>query len=172
MLVGFSHEKVGEATADYLLRKGYKRPGLLWTVDNRAALRKSGLCEALARHDIHDPAVVDVPLPARFAAGRQGLRLLNKGSFDVIVCSSDTLAQGAMVEAQASGLRVPQDLAVIGFGDLDFAADTHPSITTVSVDRQVIGQRAATLLADRIEGLPQEETIVDIGFHFVERESA
>jgi LacI family gluconate utilization system Gnt-I transcriptional repressor len=60
MLVGFSHEKVGEATADYLLRKGYKRPGLLWTVDNRAALRKSGLCEALARHDIHDPAVVDV----------------------------------------------------------------------------------------------------------------
>ena len=98
--------------------------------------------------------------------------MLKKGSFDVIVCSSDTLAQGAIVEAQASGLRVPQDLAVIGFGDLDFAADTHPSITTVSVDRQVIGQRAATLLADRIEGLPQQETIVDIGFHFVERDSA
>lgn len=173
MLVGFSHEKVGEATADYLLRKGYKRPGLLWTVDNRAALRKSGLCETLARNDIREPAFEDVSLPARFASGRQGLRdLLKKGSFDVIVCSSDTLAQGAIVEAQASGLRVPQDLAVIGFGDLDFAADTHPSITTVSVDRQVIGQRAATLLADRIEGLPQQETIVDIGFHFVERDSA
>ena len=173
MLVGFSHEKVGEATADYLLRKGYKRPGLLWTVDYRAALLKSGLCEALARNDIREPAFVDVSLPARFASGRQGLRdLLKKGSFDVIVCSSDTLAQGAIVEAQASGLRVPQDLAVIGFGDLDFAADTHPSITTVSVDRQVIGQRAATLLADRIEGLPQQETIVDIGFHFVERDSA
>ena len=173
MLVGFSHEKVGEATADYLLRKGYKRPGLLWTVDNRAALRKNGLCEALARNDIHKPAHVDVSLPARFASGRQGLRdLLKKGSFDVIVCSSDTLAQGAIVEAQASGLRVPQDLAVIGFGDLDFAADTCPSITTGSVERQIIGQRAATLLADRIEGLPQEVTIVDIGFHFVERESA
>lgn len=173
MLVGFSHEKVGEAAADYLLRKGYKRPGLLWTVDNRAALRKSGLCDALARNGICDPTFVDVSLPARFASGRQGLRdLLKKGSFDVIVCSSDTLAQGAIVEAQASGLRVPQDLAVIGFGDLDFAADTNPSITTVSVDRQVIGQRAATLLADRIEGLEPEETIVDIGFHFVERDSA
>lgn len=173
MLVGFSHEKVGEAAAEYLLRKGYKRPGLLWTVDNRAALRKSGLCDTLARNGIRDPAFVNVSLPARFASGRRGLReLLEKGSFDVIVCSSDTLAQGAIVEAQASGLRVPQDLAVIGFGDLDFAADTHPSITTVSVDRQVIGQRAAHLLADRIEGLPQEETIVDIGFHFVERESA
>ena len=173
MLVGFSHEKVGEATAEYLMRKGYRRPGLLWTVDNRAALRRSGLTDALARSGIHNPLAVDVALPARFVSGRQGLsKLLQAGEFDVIVCSSDTLAQGAIVEAQSRGLRVPDDLAVIGFGDLDFAGDTWPSITTVSVDRQAIGQRAATLLADRIEGIAPQDAIVDIGFHFVERESA
>lgn len=173
MLVGFSHEKVGQATADYLLRKGYRRPGLLWTVDKRAAQRKSGLCEALARQGMAQPEHVDVELPARFTSGREGLRaLLALGEFDVVVCSSDTLAQGAIVEAQAQGLHVPQDLAVIGFGDLDFAAGNNPAITTVSVDRQVIGQRAATMLMERIEGTSLTEEIVDIGFHFIERESA
>lgn len=173
MLVGFSHEKVGQATAEYLLRKGYRRPGLLWTVDKRASQRKAGLCEALARHGITDPLSVDVALPARFTSGREGLsQLLALGESDVIVCSSDTLAQGAIVEAQARGLRVPQDLAVIGFGDLDFAAGNNPAITTVSVDRKIIGQRAATLLMERIEGVRSGEEIVDIGFHFIERESA
>ncbi|MGY5957052.1 LacI family DNA-binding transcriptional regulator [Kosakonia sp. BK9b] len=173
MLVGFSHEKVGQATADYVLRKGYRRPGLLWTVDRRAAQRKQGLCETLARNGLTEPQTVDVALPARFTSGREGLaQLLALGEFDVIVCSSDTLAQGAIIEAQSRGLRVPQDVAVIGFGDLDFAAGNQPAITTVSVDRQIIGQRAATMLADRIEGLSIDDEIVDIGFHFIERDSA
>lgn len=173
MLVGFSHEKVGQATAEYLLRKGYRRPGLLWTVDKRAAQRKAGLREVLERNGISEPGSVDVALPARFTSGRQGLaQLLELGDFDVIVCSSDTLAQGAIIEAQSRGLQVPRDLAVIGFGDLDFAAGNQPAITTVSVDRQIIGQRAATMLADRIEGSEVDAPIVDIGFHFVERESA
>ncbi len=73
------------------------------------------------------------------------------------------------MEAESRGLRIPHDLAVIGFGDLDFAASNRPSITTVSVDRRAIGQRAATLLADRIEQKPCAEAIVDIGFHLIER---
>lgn len=173
MLVGFSHEKVGQAVADYLLKKGYRRPGLLWTADRRAGQRKQGLCDALSRHGITADAQVDVPLPASLALGRTGLTQLLAGrEFDVIVCSSDTLAQGAIMEAESRGLRVPQELAVIGFGDLDFAASNRPAITTVSVDRRAIGQRAASLLADRIEQIPREDDIIDVGFHLVERESA
>lgn len=173
MLVGFSHEKVGQATAEYLLRKGYRKPGLLWAVDQRAMQRKHGLCETLANRGIAPPVCVEVALPARFISGRTGAaQLLDAGTFDAIVCSSDTLAQGAITEVQSRGLRVPQDVAVIGFGDLEFAAVNQPAITTVSVDRLVIGQRAATMLADRIEEKPFEQKIVDIGFHFVERASA
>lgn len=54
---------------------------------------------------------------------------------------------------------------MIGFGDLDFAASNRPAITTVSVDRHAIGEQAATLLADRIEGGEEGEAIIDIGFH-------
>lgn len=173
MLVGFSHEKVGMATGEYLWRKGYRRPGLLWAVDRRATQRQQGLCEALSHHGVASIPAVTVSLPASLALGRSGLRqLLEQGEFDVIVCSSDTLAQGAIMEAESRGLRVPQDLAFIGFGDLDFAASNRPSLTTVSVDRHAIGQRAATLLADRVEGLNVDDTLVDIGFHLIERESA
>ncbi|STS91003.1 transcriptional regulator [Klebsiella variicola] len=56
---------------------------------------------------------------------------------------------------------------MIGFGDLDFAASNRPAITTVSVDRHAIGERAATLLADRIEGGEDSGVIIDIGFQLV-----
>lgn len=173
MLVGFSHEKVGQATAEYLLQEGYRRPGLLWTQDRRADQRRQGLSETFNRQGITHLPQVDIPLPASLEGGREGLtRLFADGEFDVIVCSSDTLAQGAIMEAENRGMQIPRDLAVIGFGDLDFAASNRPAITTVSVDRHAIGQRAATLLADRIEQRPAAESIVDIGFHLVIRQSA
>lgn len=173
MLVGFSHEKAGQATAEYLLDKGYRRPGLVWTRERAAAQRKAGLCEALARHGITDAPCVELELPARFADGRAGAaRLLETAEPDVIISGSDTLAQGAISELQARGLRVPQDVAVTGFGDLDFAAANVPSITTIALDRHAIGARAATLLANRIEGRSDGEQIIDIGFHLTERESA
>ncbi|WP_409519024.1 LacI family DNA-binding transcriptional regulator [Pseudescherichia sp.] len=173
MLVGFSHEKVGQALGHFLQRKGYTRPGLIWAEDRRAQQRKAGLCEALTLHGFPAPLQVDVPLPARLVLGREGLgALLTQGECDVVVCSSDTLAQGAIMEAESRGLRVPQDLAVVGFGDLDFAASNRPAITTVSVDRHEIGLRAATLLADRIEGIEPDNVILDVGFTLIERESA
>lgn len=173
MLVGFSHEKVGRAIGQFVARKGYRRPGLLWAEDRRAGQRKEGLCEALTLNGIDVAGRIDVSLPARLARGREGLsQLLSEGEYDVIVCSSDTLAQGAIMEAESRGLRVPQDLAVIGFGDLDFAVCNRPAITTVSIDRAEMGLRAATMLANRIEGIAPQEAIQDIGFELIERESA
>ncbi|MCA7014676.1 LacI family DNA-binding transcriptional regulator [Dickeya dadantii] len=173
MLVGFSHEKVGLTLAEYIRRKGYQRPVLIWTEDPRAARRKTGLCEALSGYGIPQPACIDAPLPATLAFGRHGLsQLLEQNQPDVVVCSSDTLAQGAIMEAESRGLRVPQDLAVMGFGDLDFAASNRPALTTVGIDRREMGRRAATLLADSIAGDTRSDAIVDIGFQLIERESA
>jgi LacI family gluconate utilization system Gnt-I transcriptional repressor len=58
----------------------------------------------LAKNGIDDAPQVEVPLPASLALGRRGLaELLAGGEFDVIVCSSDTLAQGAIMEAESRG---------------------------------------------------------------------
>lgn len=108
VLVGSSHERVGQAMADYLLNKSYRRPGLLWTAGRRAGQRKQGLCDALSRHGIAADAQVDVPLPASLALGCSGLtQLLADREFDVTACSSDTLAQGAITEAESRGIHVP-----------------------------------------------------------------
>lgn len=174
MLIGFSHEKIGFAAGEYLLGKGHRRFGLIWAADRRAAQRKNGLYDALARQTDCARSEVIVPLPASMAAGRTGLRqLLAQGEpLDAIVCSSDTLAQGAIMEAMAQGLAVPQQLAVMGFGDLAFAAHNVPSISTLGVDSWKMGKEAATQLADKIEGKSVERPIIDIGFTLIERDSA
>lgn len=174
MLVGFSHEKAGILSARYLLEKGHRRFGLLWTGDQRALMRKQGVIETLQAHGACEYVSAEVPLPAVMRLGREGMRALlaQTAGLDAVICSSDTLAQGAILEAQAQGLTVPGDVAVMGFGDLDFASCLLPAITTVAIDRARLGHEAATLLADRIAGLPSGEPVRDLGFSLCQRDSA
>jgi DNA-binding LacI/PurR family transcriptional regulator len=65
-------------------------------------------------------------------------------SVDAIFAASDLIAIAAMKAAQASGLRVPEDVAIVGFDDIEVSASTSPSLTTV---RQDLG-RAATTIVD------------------------
>ena len=114
-----------------------------------------------------------VPAPSNLALGRRALaELLQKQpKLQAVCCSSDGLAQGVLVEAAARGLRVPQDLAVFGFGDAEFAAHLRPSLTTVHVDGGQIGRLAAQLVLDRCQGRPVPHPVIDVGFRIVERES-
>ncbi len=173
MLVGFSHQKIGETIARYLHGKGYRRFGLVWADDERAALRRAGLETVLNEYGIGKAASHMVPTPATLALGRKGLQvLLDSGSsFDAIVCSSDALAQGVLTEAQVRGIKVPGQLAIMGFGDLDFAAHTVPSISSVHIDKRAIGIQAANALLARIEGRPLKQRILDVGFELIERET-
>ena len=82
------------------------------------------------------------------------------------------LALGVLTEARVRGLDVPGQLAVIGFGDLEFAGTASPSLTTVRIDGARMGQTAAAFIADRAEGKAVAEPVVDIGFAIVTRESA
>ncbi|MEI2264798.1 LacI family DNA-binding transcriptional regulator [Erwinia sp. CGal63] len=171
MLIGFSHEKAGYAAGDYIASKGCRRVGLLWTEDRRAQLRLQGAREVLNKYGVICQQAF-VPLPATMAAGRAGMQTLLAEKPDAVICSSDTLAQGAMLEAQSQGLTVPDDIAIMGFGDLDFAASTLPPLTTLAIDRWQTGKLAAAMLTDKIAGLPPADAIVDLGFSLVLRGSA
>ena len=174
MLIGFSHEKVGNAIGAYFLDKGFTRFGFICASDRRAIVRKKSAQAVLRTRPEHEIEELIVSRPANMEVGRNALRqmMADGKRFDAIICSSDTLAQGAIMEAEAQGLRVPGDLSVIGFADLNFAAHNRPAITTVSVDKWELGVKAARMLADKIEGIPVAETVVDLGYSLVIRESA
>ncbi|WP_455287218.1 LacI family DNA-binding transcriptional regulator [Cupriavidus necator] len=169
MAVGFSHVKVGSAIAGFFLGKGWRRLGIATGDDQRAAVRREGFLSTVG----HDVPTAFVPAPSSLALGRQALcELLAKDpGIEAIYCSSDQLAQGVIVEAQARGLRIPQDLAVCGFGDADFAAHMEPALTTVQVDGAHIGKLAARMLLDRCRGEAVAQPVIDVGFRIVERRS-
>lgn len=169
MMVGFSHLKVGSAVAGYFLAKGWTRVAVATGDDRRAAQRCAGFLAALGR----DVPTVTVPAPSNVALGRRALAelLAQQPRVQAVYCSSDALAQGVLVEAAARGLRVPRDLAVCGFGDADFAAHLHPTLTTVHVDGAQIGRLAARLVIARCNGEEVAQPVIDVGFRIVERES-
>ena len=151
---------------------------IITAADDRAKRRAKGFTVAAARLGVATlapelPTFV-VPAPGTLGSGRKGMAELLAGHtrIDAVFCSSDMLALGAMIEAQTRGISVPEGIAVVGYGDLNFAADTVPPLTTVSVDGTAIGRLAARCIIDRAQGRSVAEPVVDVGFSIIERASA
>ncbi|MBD1552738.1 LacI family DNA-binding transcriptional regulator [Pseudomonas typographi] len=177
MLVGFSHEQVGQQLATHLLGKGYRRFALLKVGDPRGMRRSHAFAQALQGHGVALAYTERFEGLPSLAQGREGLgRLLERGAGEggeplMVVCTSDTIAHGVLTEAAARGLRVPQQVAVMGFGDMVFAAYTFPALSTVRIDGRTMGDAAAALLMARLNGNDGGPPLRDIGFSLVDRQS-
>lgn len=169
MLVGFSQMKVGNAVAHFFLSRGWHKVGIATASDDRATRRRQGFVAAFGR----EVPTATVRAPSTFELGRQALAQLLEQDKEIraVLCSSDGLAQGVLTEAKARGLRVPEDLAIVGFGDADFAAHLDPALTTVRVDGPAIGRIAAQKILQRCNGETVDEVVTDVGFTIVERQS-
>jgi LacI family gluconate utilization system Gnt-I transcriptional repressor len=171
MLVGFSHEKVGEAVARHLLAKGHRRLGLVTADDERALARCRGFLTEIARTGAGEVETVTIAAPSTLTQGRQGLaQLLDRGrGLTAVFCSSDLLAHGALEETRARKIDVPVALAIIGFGGLEFTEHTFPALSSVAVDRAGIGRMAAEEILARIEGDAKPGKVIDVGFTIIDR---
>jgi LacI family gluconate utilization system Gnt-I transcriptional repressor len=173
MLVGFSHVDVGHAVAKFLLQKGRRTFAVVAGDDERAKRRLDAFQAAAAAMGLPALQIVVVPAPTTLRSGRSALTQLMRDApdIDAIFCSSDLLALGVMTQAHASGIAVPSQLAIVGFGDLEFAADLHPALTTVHINGAAIGRQAAQFIVDRAEGRGVAARVIDIGFSIVDRQS-
>jgi LacI family gluconate utilization system Gnt-I transcriptional repressor len=170
--VGFSHDAVGVAVARFLMERGYQRPHLVVGDGQRARARRDGFLREWSAAGGATPTEIITPLPSRFGHARLCGGTWRNSASNPMPCGSDILAPGIIVEAQAAGLRVPGDLAVVGFGNLQVASDMRPTITTVDVDGARIGREAVAVLRRHAAGQRPSERLIDVGFRIIARESA
>ncbi len=76
-----------------------------------------------------------------------------------VFCTSDEMAIGLMRTLLSAGLRVPDDISVAGFDDIEFAAVAEPALTTIHQPRRELGQAAASVLIDLLQGRPSPKRI-------------
>lgn len=88
-----------------------------------------------------------------------------------IFCANDATAMGAITALLREGLRVPDDISVVGFDDIAFASIFSPPLTTISQQRKELGQRAALLLLDSIRGSSSEPRNIVIDHTLIQRAS-
>lgn len=174
MNVGFSNRAAGAAIVDHLMRVGSRRIAFM-TVKNehaRVRARRAAYEAAVTRVLGHEPIVVVADLSIE--GGRRALLRLRDGHPDVdgLFCTSDSIAVGAMLEAQERGWNVPDDLAIAGFGDLEIARHIPPGLTTVRVPEYRVGQVAGEMIVGRLLGRPEGPRTVDVGFEVVTRGSS
>ena len=174
MLVGFSHADIGREVARFLLGKGRRKLALIRAEDERADRRASAFTDAVVRAGFGPVSVVNVGASRSLQSGREALgQLLAQASdVDAVFCSSDLLALGVLTEARVRGISVPDQMAIMGFGDVPFAADMAPALSTVHINGVEIGRLAAQSLIDRAEGREVAQRVVDVGFSIVERETS
>jgi LacI family gluconate utilization system Gnt-I transcriptional repressor len=174
LVVGVSHQAIGKAVARHALALGRRHAFVISAGGVRALARRDSFSRTMVESGAPEPTVTAFGGTTTYGQGRRAMaaHLETKTPCDVVMCSSDWSAHGALDELRERGIKVPQEIAVIGFGDLDFAAELSPALTTVKIDGGMIGRQAAAFLMSRARGEKIDRPAVDIGFTLIARDSA
>ncbi len=162
--VGFDNAAAAARLTEYLLDIGHTRIGVIagqTRHNDRAAHRVAGIRSSLARRGLTLASEWLIERPYRIPDGRLAMKSLLSPPMrpTAVICGNDQLAFGAMIEAIAQGLSIPDDISIAGFNDLDYAAHLNPPLTTMRVPAEEIGRAAGDYLLARIAGAPALEFI-------------
>jgi LacI family transcriptional regulator len=159
----------------YLIGKGHQRIGMLAGQRGPGENRVLGYRHALAEHGLRfDQELTresDFTVAGGSASMRELLALPTRPT--AVFAANDLMAMGAMNAIRAAGLRIPQDVAVVGFDNIPAAELVTPALTTVTQFQEQLGRRAARMLLERIEGTaPEGGRCEEMPSELVVRESA
>ena len=173
--VGTNQSEAGRVMVNYLLSKGRRRIAFVAAIDPRAMLRAEGYRRATKEAGVYDPALELLSAaPASIKLGADLFReiMARHPDIDAIFFSNDDLAHGALFAALQMGIKVPQQISIAGYNDLEEAAFTVPPLTTIHNSRSEIGKQAAQMLLTLMRGKQVDTPVVDVGFELIVRESA
>lgn len=173
--VGIANEAAAYGAIKHLIDRGHRKIGLISSDETDiciGTLRKKGYLKALQDNGIEeDPGLIESG-QYTFESGYQvAQEILNRRpdltAFFVI---SDIMAIGAMRAIHERGLRIPEDISVVGFDGLDYAAYCHPTLTTIQQPIEEIGIKSAELLFSLIDKKSENQHLI-LETELIERNS-
>ena len=165
MNIGIDNVAAMFELTDMLVQRGYQNIGLLCANQEQWIFQQhlQGWYKAMLRHHMSPNRVINAALPPVLSTGASQLPefLLAWPELDALVCVSDELACGVLYECQRRRIKVPDDLAVVGFGDSDVSKVCQPPLTTMAVPHRKIGLEAGKALLERIrEGNWSDQVLI------------
>jgi len=172
--VSADNEQGGRLAAQYFLRMGHRRLAHLTGPRQHGNLtqRAKGFLQAVREGD--PLASVTVLHGGHTLAGGHAMALkLFKENPDVtaIFAANDAVAFGVLKAAIERGIRIPKNVSLIGFDNVDFAAIVHPPLTTIHQSKYEIGQAAVNILLRLAKGKDKSPENRVLGVELIERDS-
>ncbi len=177
-VVGFSNGDAMAHIVGHLVRTGRRKLAFVGAsegADMRGAVRRAGVVRAARMHRLPEVAMIDAgPAPVSMRHGAAVIEEMGRdvAKYDALVCVSDPVAFGCLSAVQRMGLRVPEDLAITGFGNFEVAKVSNPRITTVNVHAEDIGRQVVAVLKGIFDGEINEPVRIDVGSALVEGETS
>lgn len=140
--------------------------------NERARGRRDGMLAAMTEHGLTVPAEWVLETPLSYQAGRDAFRRLwnNERKPTAILFGTDLQAIGALYEARQMGVRVPDDVSILGFDNIEEGEFMQPALTTIQTPAREIGRLAAERIVALIEG-QEPEAMKPLAHSIVLRES-
>lgn len=156
--IGFDNRNSMRRLAQKVIDLGHQRIGMISGIvkgNDRAYQRLKGVQDAVTENgfDSNQLEVVETPYGVQNGEEAMAQLLASDTPPTAVMCGNDVLATGALRHAAEVGLRVPEDISITGFDDIELASIVTPSLTTVHVPHREMGRKAATELANLVEGI-------------------
>lgn len=165
----------GYLVGKYLLSLNHRRIGCIYlsTPHGLESLRIVGFREALAEAGVTLPLEHFALGNGRYESGYQAMQTLLQCRLNVtaVFVYNDLMALGAMNALHAQGLRVPQDISLVGYDNIFYASTFEPALTTIAQPITRIGQACVALLLERIQQPDKPSTHITLPVELIERAS-
>lgn len=157
--VGFDNYQAAYRLTEYIIGLGHRCFGLIMSPtkwNDRVAQRLSGIRAALTDHSILELTENVLDVSYSVSKGRSAFRRLMTGAKPptAVICTNDVFGVGALLECRALGIEVPKSVSVVGFDDLELAAEVEPGLTTCQIPIQEMTDRVVDYLLSSIAGRP------------------
>ncbi|WP_040976444.1 gluconate operon transcriptional repressor GntR [Necropsobacter massiliensis] len=165
-VIGFDNIAAAQSMVETMIKRGHNNVVYFTArMDKRTKLKMQGYEQAMRKHGL-EPHSLITEQPSSFTLGAQLLRqtLQHYPATDGIFCTNDDLAIGALFECQRLGIKIPQQIAIAGFHGHDVGQSMTPQLATVITPRLDIGKTAAQELLNRLNGIPQQSSMINLGY--------